>query len=130
MKQELKKRKVSWYRVSSAGLNAEKGRPMSDFAVQALAEAKIPGKKSHSATPLTEEMIRGAHAVICMTSAQQATLSVFRNVTSFPALCGKEIPDPYGHGIDAYRVTLRMIRECIPRIIEICCPKIEDKLGD
>ncbi len=36
---------------------------------------------------------------------------------SFYELTGKDIPDPFGQGIDAYRVTLRYIRECIPTII-------------
>ena len=40
-------------------------------------------------------------------------------MTSFFELCGREIPDPYGLDIDAYRVTLRRIRECIPRVIEV-----------
>ena len=126
MKQELKKRKVSWYRVESAGLAASVGQPMSANSQQALREAKIAYREDFAAKQLTEEQIKGAHAVICMTAAGQQALSAFPNVTSFPALCGMEIPDPYGQSIDAYRVTLRHIRECLPKIIEVCCPKVEE----
>ena len=62
-------------------------------------------------------MIEDAFAVVCMTEAQRNALKAFPNVTSIYALCGREIPDPYGGGIDVYRVTLRNIRECLPRVI-------------
>ncbi|MBR7186890.1 MAG: low molecular weight protein arginine phosphatase [Clostridia bacterium] len=125
LKAELKRRKISWYRVQSAGLSASEGHTMSANSAQALREAKIPYSEKFTACQLTKEMIEEAHAVVCMTGAQQRALETFPNVTSFPALCQKEIPDPYGQGIDVYRVTLRAIRECLPRIIQICCPKVE-----
>ncbi len=125
LRQELKRRKIGWYRVVSAGLSAEAGQPMSANSMQALTEAKIAYEENFRSRRLTRDMVEGAHAVVCMTTAQQQALSGFSNVTSFPALCGEEIPDPYGREIDAYRVTLRHIRECIPRVIEVCCPKIK-----
>ena len=97
LRAELKRRKISWYRVSSAGLAAKKGAPMTEFAVQALSEAKIPlGKKAHAASSLTENIILGAHAVICMTSEQQRELSAFRNVTSFMPSRARRSPTPTG----------------------------------
>ncbi len=126
MKQELKRRKIRWYKISSAGLTANEGSPMSENSVRALREAHIPFAEKFASKRLTEKMIKEAHAVVCMTIAQQESLAGFLNVTSFPALCGKEIPDPYGQGIDVYRVTLRSIRECLPRVIEICCPPMEE----
>ena len=77
--------------------------------------------KTFKPRQLTEKMIRDAHVVICMTERQQSALSQFPNVTSFPALSGREIPDPYGQGIDVYRVTLRRIRECLPLVISRFC---------
>ncbi len=126
MRAQLKKKKIRWYRVQSAGLKAEGGR-MSSFSMQALTEAKIPFDDNFSSKQLTREMIEGAYMVVCMTAMQREALRDYPNVTSFPELCGKEIPDPYGQGIDVYRVTLRTIRECLPRIIDVCCPKIEEK---
>lgn len=126
MKAALKKRKVRWYRVKSAGLRTEDGHTMSANSMQALQEAKIPFAPDFHSKQLTEEMIKGAHAVVCMTETQRKSLAEYANVTSFYALCGKEIPDPYGQGIDVYRVTLRTIRECLPRVIDVCCPPIEE----
>ncbi len=124
LKQELKKRKIAWYRVASAGLAPTAGSPMSEHARQALSEAKIPFNEGFLSQKLSLSMLKEASAVVCMTSSQQEILRDFPNVTSFPALCGKEIPDPYGQGIDVYRTTLRVIRECLPKIIQVCCPKI------
>ena len=126
MRAELKRKKVRWYRVQSAGLRAEEGHTMSANSMQALMEAKIPFAPDFKSRQLTKEMIEGAHMVVCMTESQRQALKNYANVTSFYALCGKEIPDPFGQGIDVYRVTLRTIRECLPRVIELCCPKIEE----
>lgn len=120
LRYELKRRKIRWFRVSSAGLAAEEGLPMSEYGRQALKEAGIPFDEKFSSKQLTEKMAESACAVICMTERQRAALP-FPNVTGFYALCGKEIPDPYGQGIDAYRVTLRRIRECLPKILEVYC---------
>ena len=126
LKAELKKRKISWYRVQSAGLSATDGHTMSANSMQALTEAKIPYAKEFASRQLTEKMITEAHAVICMTESQREALKQYSNVTSFYALCGKEIPDPYGAGIDVYRVTLRTIRECLPLVIQTYCPPVTE----
>ncbi len=126
LRHELKKRKIRWYRVVSAGFSAQAGAPMTAFAAQALDEAKIAYKKDFASRPLTEKEVKEAHAVVCMTESQRRSLSKYPNVTSFYALCGKEIPDPYGQDIDVYRATLRAIRECLPRVIQICCPPVEE----
>ncbi len=117
LQHELKRRKIRWYTVLSAGLQAEGGSAISPNSAQALAEAKIPFSETFSSRRLTEKMIEDAFAVVCMTEAQRNALKAFPNVTSIYALCGREIPDPYGGGIDVYRVTLRNIRECLPRVI-------------
>ena len=41
-RKELKRRKIAWYRVQSAGVNAKEGTPMNAEAQKALSEAKIP----------------------------------------------------------------------------------------
>lgn len=115
-KKELKRRKISWYRIQSAGVNAKEGIPMNREAQKALAEAKIPYSSTFKSRRLTEKTVEEAMAVICMTR-DLCDLIPGKNVMSFYELAGKDIPDPYGQGIDAYRVTLRNIRECIPTII-------------
>lgn len=117
LRRELRRRKISGYLVSSAGLRAEVGGTLSPNSAQALSEAKIPVLKTFRPRQITEKMISEAYAVVCMTEKQRLALADFPNVSSFPALCGKEIPDPYGQGIDVYRATLRKIRECLPRLM-------------
>lgn len=118
LRAELKRRKIAWYTVQSAGLDARAGDPITPHAAQALAEAKIPCAADFAARRLTEKMINEAYAVVCMTEPHRAALKGFANVTSMSALAGCEIPDPYGQGIEVYRETLREIRACLPRVIE------------
>ncbi len=125
LRQELKKRKIRWYKVQSAGLSATEGTPMTAESRQALTEAKIPFDENFTSHRLDEKTILQAHAVVCLTTAHANALRKYPNVTSFYELCGKEIPDPYGRGIDVYRTTLRVIRECLPRVIERCCPEFQ-----
>lgn len=115
-RKELRRRKISWYTVQSAGVNAREGAPMNPEAQKALAEAKIPVSVAFKSRLLTQKTVEEAMAVICMTR-DLCDLIPGKNVMSFYELTGKEIPDPFGQGIDAYRVTLRNIRECIPTII-------------
>ena len=122
LRKELRRRKIAGYTVSSAGLRAEEGSTLSPNSAQALGEAKIPVNKTFKPKQLTEKTVKGAYLVICMTERHRLALAEYPNVTSFPLLCGREIPDPYGQDIDVYRVTLRRIRECLPLIIERYCP--------
>ena len=119
LRRELKRRKFTGISVRSAGLHAEEGSTLSPNSAQALKEAKISVLKSFRPRRLTEKMVKESLLVICMTEHHREALSRYPNVTSFFELCGREIPDPYGLDIDAYRVTLRRIRECLPRIIDV-----------
>lgn len=114
---ELKRRKIAWYTISSAGVSARAGAPMNPDAKQALTEAGIPFSPSFKSRRLDAKSVEDAFAVICMTEELRSAVGR-DSVTTFLGLAGREIPDPYGQGIDAYRVTLRMIRECIPKIIQ------------
>ena len=115
-RKELKRRKISWYTIQSAGVHARDGAPMNPDAQQALTEAKIPYSKTFKSRLLTPKIVEEAMAIICMTRDLCDEVPG-KNVMSIYELAGKEIPDPYGQGIDAYRITLRYFRECIPTII-------------
>lgn len=118
LKAELKRRKIRWYTVQSAGLGAHEGDVMSENSQRALTEAKIPYSEEFRARRLTETMLDEAYAVVCMTEEQCRLLSGHPNVTSMLVLAGREIPDPYGQGIEVYRTTLRVLRECMSRVIK------------
>ena len=115
-RKELKRRKISWYTIQSAGVHAREGAAMTPEAQQALTEAKIPYSKTFKSRLLTPKIVEEAIAVICMTRDLCDEIPG-NNVMSIYELAGREIPDPYGQGIDAYRITLRYFRECIPTII-------------
>ncbi len=117
LKEELKKRRIRWFSVSSAGLRAENGAPMSANSRRALGEAGLSAPETFKARRLTPKMISEAYAVVCMTEDQAKYLRGAPNVTSMYALAGREIPDPYGQSPDVYRVTLRAIMECMPAVI-------------
>ena len=121
LKEELKKRKIRWYSVSSAGLRAEDGAPMSANSRLALREAGICVPDAFRARRLTPKMVSEAYAVVCMTEEQAKRLQGAPNVTSLYALAGREIPDPYGQSAEVYRATLRAITECMPSVIRRLC---------
>lgn len=118
LRQELKKRKIRWYQISSAGLRAQEGAPMADHAKVALSEVGIPFSEQFCARKLTPKMVKDAAAVICMTREQAEQIGG-KNVTNMAVFAGKDIPDPYGQGIEVYRATLRAICDCLPQIIAI-----------
>ncbi len=120
LRKELRKKKITGFSVSSAGLAVKTGDVLNPNSAQALAEAGIPVNKTFKPRQLTDKMLRDAYVVITMTEAQTQRLN-YKNVTSFYAIAGKEIPDPYGQNIDVYRTTLRSIREVIPLIIKTWC---------
>ena len=115
---ELKKRKIAWFTVQSAGLNAREGSPVSPSAAQALKAAKIPLSPKFKSRKLTQKMVENVHVVICMTQAQKNALPAAKNVTSFNELCGREIPDPYGQDAEVYAATLGVLCACAPLIVE------------
>ena len=64
LKAELKRRKIKWYSVRSAGLQAEVGAGMNAKSRQALTEAKIAFSENFVARKITDKMIGDAYAVI------------------------------------------------------------------
>ena len=120
LRRELRKKKITGFSVASAGIRVEKGSTLSPNSAQALAEAGIPVNKTFKPRQLTEKMLREAYVVITMTETQTKLLNC-KNATSFYAIAGKDIPDPYGQDIDVYRMTLRAIREVIPLIVKTWC---------
>jgi protein-tyrosine-phosphatase len=99
----------------SAGVKAETGKPLTPEAVVALREIGVPAIR-HRARPVTAEMIERAETVFCMTRSQREMV-----VALVPAAAGKtvcldpdgDVPDPIGHGQEAYRTCLARIRGAV-----------------
>ena len=114
---ELKKQKIRWYKISSAGLRAAAGAPMSENSKAVLTKAGIAFSPDFRARRLTQKMVEDAYAVVCMTWEQMKQFGGATNVTCMYELAGRDIPDPYGQSMEVYRATLRDICECVPALI-------------
>ncbi len=118
LRAELKKRKIAWYTVQSAGISAVEGNPVNPLAKEALAKEKLSLSPKFRSRRLSEKLVGEAFAVVCMEEAQRAHFPNDGKVTSFFELCGREIPDPYGQGEEVYLATLHAICACMPVVIK------------
>ena len=99
-----KKRKLSRYDVSSAGLSAQEGDKMSENAVGALKALKVALKKPIAAKQLTVEMCENADFIVCMTESHKHALGEFgKKAKAVGEITGGyDVPDPYGGDLDLY----------------------------
>lgn len=110
--------------VSSAGVAASDGAPMTGEAREALASLGIEAAR-HKSKLVDEAMVRGAERVFVMTKAHLRTLQALispelsKNVQLLdPA--GVDIADPIGGPIEEYRQTAQLLRAAIrARLIEM-----------
>lgn len=106
-----KKRKLSSYDISSAGLAAEEGSPMTPTAVEALKTLGVTVTKSHSAKQLTVAAARRADLIVCMTAGHKAALgSLGDKVKTVAEIAAhKDVPDPYGGDLGVYLATAKYL---------------------
>jgi protein-tyrosine-phosphatase len=110
--------------VASAGLQADDGAPPTQETINTLAKM---GLEYHGRSkPLTEQMIRKADLVLCMTASQQASARAL--VGNSPEQVDKilmldpdaDIEDPIGMGQAAYDVVGQRLSMLIPnRLSEV-----------
>lgn len=102
-----KKRKLSVYDVSSAGLSAQEGDGMTANAAAALAQLGVPVKTVHAAKQLTAAAADGADAIVCMTAGHKAALARWGDkVKTVGEITGKgDVPDPFGGDLATYLQT-------------------------
>ena len=112
--------------VSSAGLYAEEGQPMTPEAAGVLAELNVP-VHPHKSRPVTLAVLQNAAIIVCMTEGHRDALFAspaygyaasdgqFRIVGTVRELTGEDVSDPYGKGVDAYRKTAEsLVKMCGP----------------
>ena len=130
---ELKRLRVEDVEVHSAGTSASSNGRLNEYSAIALAENGL-SLENFNSTPLTNELLEEAYAVVCMTERQRELLverralaffqsvgksgSLGENIHSFYSLAGYEIPDPFGRGLDCYRETFDKIFKAMPVILE------------
>lgn len=113
----LRERGIRGIRVSSAGLCAEPGLPMSDHAKKALALAGIRGGKFRS-RPLTGELLEASNLILVMTRSHKNALPPAKNIFTVGEFTGGgDIPDPYGGTLQDYLETRDALAEACERIL-------------
>jgi protein-tyrosine-phosphatase len=113
-------------RVVSAGVAARAGELVTEFSVQAMKKVGID-ISGHRSRPVTQELLDGALAVLCMTETHRATIPLMfdpppKNIFLFreflPPSAEKEIADPYGGPYALYELCRDEMVEAVPTLIE------------
>ena len=125
LRNEIKKRKIKWWDVASRGINAEVESPLSRNSYLALSEIGIE-LNGFKPKQLTKALIENSAMVVTMTDSQKKMLGDVGNVRSIKDICGYEVPDPYGCGLEVYRLTRDMLRSACDLIIEEYILKYEE----
>lgn len=108
----IKNKEIKNIKVSSAGIFANEGKPVSQNAKDALNLAGL--KTLHKAKLLTPEMIENSNLVITMTRAQKEMFKQYQNVFSIGEFTGLEdISDPYGESVGVYVDVLKRITKAV-----------------
>ena len=103
--------------MASCGISAENGDSISENSRLVLKESGIENEKFKSRR-VTAKMVSAATLVVCMTDAQKLSVENKGNVVSVRDICGSDVPDPYGCGIDVYRNTRDALSEVCDIIIK------------
>lgn len=104
------------YRVLSAGTGALEGRPASPHAAEVAAEEGLE-LDEHAATAVTIDLCLEADMIFVMTLEQARLIvewvpSVHDRIRLLDPE-GRDLPDPFGGGIESYRETFARIRDSV-----------------
>ena len=108
------------YSAFSAGIYASDGKAISDNSIAALAEIGISA--SHTSVKINEQLMSKYDYIVGITSEHAKILTGLypefaKKIYSFP----REVSDPYGMDLDAYRKCRDLIYDGICDIIKEIC---------
>ncbi len=125
LRHKLKEKKIRWWDVSSCGIHAEAGSGMSILSRMALKEIGIdPG--DFKSRQITQQILDKSTIVFCMTSSQKQMLEGKAHVFSIKDVTGREVPDPYGLGLEEYRAARDELCRACDNIIEDYITQFQD----
>jgi len=110
---------------SSAGLSAMDGDKASQNSIDACEELGLD-ITDHRSAGLSRTTLQEASVVFCMTESHRALINMYFELPQgYPIYLmrefiegeSKELPDPYGQDIDAYRQCRDRMLECMPSLI-------------
>lgn len=114
----LKEKGIEGFEVSSCGLAAVEGQPMSENAKKAL-ECLGFTPKEHRARMFKKDFIGEHNLILTMTDAQKRFIGDYKNVMSIPEFTGVgDIDDPYGMGLDEYLKTAELLLKACRVILD------------
>lgn len=122
--------------VRSAGTDAAAKGSMHLHSLRTLVNHGL-SVENFTPTPLSEEIMREAVAIVCMTEAQKEWI-VYRyiqllgdegveKIYAFSDFCGYSVPDPYGQPIEAYEDTFNALEGGMSALIDALFPKNVEK---
>ncbi len=125
LRAEIKRRKIKWWDVASCGIHAEVGGDISVNSKAALDEINVE-LKGFKPRQLTQKQIENSTLVVTMTESQRLILEACGNIRSVKEICGFDIPDPYGCGIEVYRMTRDALISVCNTIVDNYILKFEE----
>ena len=125
LRAEIKKRKIKWWDVTSRGINAEVSGNLSQNSRLALEEQGIilPNFKPRQ---LTRGLIESSTLIVTMTESQKALFGDSGNVRCVKEICGYDVPDPYGCGLEVYKMTRDILKTACQIIVDEYILKYEE----
>ena len=111
--------------VVSAGIAARQGDPISDNAVVAMKRVGLD-LSQHTSQPVTQTLLDGALAVLCMTESHRAMIQLrFERVPKhlylfrefLPPPVDPEVADPYGGPLSVYETCRDNLVEAVPSVV-------------
>ncbi|MCM1438033.1 MAG: hypothetical protein NC131_02310 [Roseburia sp.] len=125
LRAEIKKRKIKWWDVASRGISAEVGGSLSRNSELALKELGIT-VTDFKPRQLTGGMILNSALVVTMTERQKLGLGSRGNVRCIKEFCGYDVPDPYGCGLEVYKMTCDILKVACENIVNEFILKYEE----
>ncbi len=111
--------------VVSAGIAARQGDPISDNAAVAMKKVGLD-LSPHASQPVTQQLLDGALAVLCMTESHRAMIQLrFERVPKhlylfrefLPPPVDPEVDDPYGGPLSVYETCRDNLVEAVPSVV-------------
>ena len=125
LRAQLKRRKIKWWDVSSCGIHAEVDGTISPNSKAALEEINVT-VKGFKPRQITQKTIESSTLIVTMTENQRLSLGERGNIRSVREMCGFDIPDPYGCGLEVYRLTRDALVSVCNTIIDDYILKFEE----
>lgn len=113
------------FQVISAGIYTSDGLPASEEAIEVMAEEHID-LSGHRSLAISDSLVKDADVILTMSTSHRDFLKhrfpqqadIIFDLKDFAGEESGDIEDPYGLGLEAYRKSLRQLKELIPRAVD------------